>query len=65
MSAYSGLRKFYTDHSMSKKTLYILLGCLSFVGYAWLAWNHTGLASHAPFSEVCMFKAVTDVPFPS
>ena len=65
MSTYSGLRKFYIDHSMSKKTLYILLGFLSWVGYAWLAWNHTGLASHAPFSEACMFKAVTHVPCPS
>jgi hypothetical protein len=50
---------------MSRKTLYILLGALSFAGYAWLAWNCIGLAYHAPAPGFCMFKAITHVPCPS
>jgi hypothetical protein len=46
---------------MSRKTLYRLLGTLSFAGYGWLAWN--SVFSHSP--TVCMFKAVTHVPCPS
>lgn len=34
-------------------------------GYAWIAWNGSGLASHAPSPATCMFKAVTHVPCPS
>ena len=50
---------------MSKKTLYLLLASLSFAGYAWLAWNSAGFASHFPGLGTCMFKAGTHVPCPS
>ena len=50
---------------MTRKTLYMLLGALSFGGYACLAWHGMKAFSHAPPFGTCMFKAITHVPCPS
>ena len=50
---------------MTKRNLYILLACLSLVGYGWIGWNFVEGSEASAVPSDCLFKEITSLPCPS